>query len=337
MQRSTEFALLAAVFAFVCYLVVPDLALTQGGPGPTVTHDISGFIRVGDSPGPAGILVRLRQYDGGGERDQTTTDERGRFEFHAIPTGIYIITAHFAGYRDLSSQADLRYSRSLVTQLQMERLPEADSRSTPPGGTVRAASVKVPSSRDANKALTDGQRLLFEKKDAATSIAKFKRVIELEPDYVPAYVLLGTAFTATGDWKQAETAFEEAIKRDPADASAWLGAGATLNQQHRYPEAEEKLRKCNELNANLPESHYELARALWATGRWPDAEPSVRRALELDRNHVLAHALLGNILLRKNDTAGAISEFNECLRLQPNGPAADEVRRVVANLKAAKQ
>lgn len=337
MQRSKQFALLAAIALAICYLILASIAVAQSGPKQTFTHDINGFIRVGNTPAPAGVLVQLMRYDGGGEFDQTSSDARGRFEFRGVPTGIYNITAHLEGYRDASYQVDLRYSRSLITQLELERVPTTAEVAVPPGGTVDRTSARLPTSRDASKALMDGERLLFEKNDAKASIEKLKKVIELEPDYVPAYVLVGTAYTAIGDWKQAQSAFDEAVKREPEDAAAWLGSGAALNQQHEYAMAEQKLRKCNELNENLPEGHYELGRSLWALGRWREAEPEVRRTLELDGNHVLAHALLGNILLKKNDKPGAIAEFNEFLRLQPKGPAADQVRQAVAKLNVQKQ
>ena len=44
---------------------------------------------------------------------------------------------------------------------------------------------------------------------------------------------------------------------------------------------------------------------------------------------------LGNILLRKQDAAGALREFKESLRLAPNGPLAEPTRQVVSKIEAA--
>ncbi len=43
--------------------------------------------------------------------------------------------------------------------------------------------------------------------------------------------------------------------------------------------------------------------------------------------------LLGNIALRKNDTPAALNEFQEYLKLDPNGPMADGSRAMVRKLQ----
>jgi hypothetical protein len=44
---------------------------------------------------------------------------------------------------------------------------------------------------------------------------------------------------------------------------------------------------------------------------------------------------MGNILLKKRDAEGALREFQEYLRLDPNGPMAAAVRDVVAKIQKA--
>ena len=47
------------------------------------------------------------------------------------------------------------------------------------------------------------------------------------------------------------------------------------------------------------------------------------------------HVLLGNILLRKRDARGALQEFNEYLKLDPQGPFAPAAREMVARIEKA--
>jgi lipoprotein NlpI len=84
-----------------------------------------------------------------------------------------------------------------------------------------------------------------------------------------------------------------------------------------------------------PEGHYELAKTYWSTGRWQDAEPHAQKAVALLPAMAPPHVLLGNIALRKGDVAGAYSQFQEYLRLDPQGPMAAGVRDLMGKIEQA--
>ncbi|HEY5885328.1 MAG TPA: hypothetical protein VIT88_11610 [Pyrinomonadaceae bacterium] len=65
------------------------------------------------------------------------------------------------------------------------------------------------------------------------------------------------------------------------------------------------------------------------------AYEEVKRALTLNPDLTGAHLLKGNLLLRVSRTADALVEFNEYLRLEPNGPFATETRTLVDKIKKA--
>jgi Flp pilus assembly protein TadD len=81
--------------------------------------------------------------------------------------------------------------------------------------------------------------------------------------------------------------------------------------------------------------HYELAKTYWALGRWQDAAPHAATAVEAMPDLAPPHVLLGNILLRQRDTEGALHQYREYLRLDPNGPMALGTREIVAKLENA--
>jgi hypothetical protein len=47
------------------------------------------------------------------------------------------------------------------------------------------------------------------------------------------------------------------------------------------------------------------------------------------------HVVLGNIALRKQDAAGALKEFQEYLKLDPNGPMAAGAQAMVKKIQDA--
>jgi tetratricopeptide (TPR) repeat protein len=207
------------------------------------------------------------------------------------------------------------------------------SESAKPSPTPEARKRRnIPEVEDA---MSKGQELLFKKHDAKASVEEFKRAVKLDPWYGQAYMLLGLARMQLGEWSDAQWAFEEAEKVEPGNAKAYLGAGSALNEQKDYAAAQKALEHSLELRPDSAEAHYELARSLWGAGKWQAAEPHVRQSIELNKDYAGPHALMGNIYLQREDPEAALKEFEECQRLDPEGPMAPAVKDMIAQLKKA--
>ena len=183
--------------------------------------------------------------------------------------------------------------------------------------------------------MAKGQDLLFKKHDARASVEEFRRATKLDPWYGQAYLLLGLAQMQLQQWSDAQWAFEEAAKVEPGNAKAYLGAGSALNEQKNYADAQKALQHSLEIRPDSAEAHYELGRSLWGLGKWQAAEPHVRQAIELNKDYAGPHALMGNIYIQREDPEAALAEFEECLRLDPEGGLAPSVKEIIAQLKKA--
>ena len=71
-----------------------------------------------------------------------------------------------------------------------------------------------------------------------------------------------------------------------------------------------------------PEAHANLGVALAKKGDWDGAIAEYREALRLNPDNDIAHANLGAALGNKGDWDGAIAEYREALRLNPNNDGA---------------
>lgn len=196
-------------------------------------------------------------------------------------------------------------------------------------------SAKQPSSLKAQEQLAKAEELLIQKRQPRESIKEFKKLLEIDPQYGPGYVLLGTAHMQLQEWADAQSAFEKAAKVDPGNASAYLGVGAAMNQQQEFSGAEKPLRRSLELDPDSAEAEYELGRSLWGLKKWQEAEPCARKAIEVDKNFPPAHILMGNISLRHRDAKSALAEYQEYLRLDPQGQHAEAVKEMVAKIEKA--
>jgi len=200
---------------------------------------------------------------------------------------------------------------------------------------TESRTAKRRTSPEVEDTMNKGRELLFQKHDAKASIEEFKKVIKLDPWYGQGYLLLGFAHMQLQHWSEAQWAFEEAAKVEPGNAQAYLGSGSALNEQKDYAGAQKALQHSLELQPDSAEAHYEMARSLCALGKWEAAEPHASRAIEINKDYSGPHVLMGNIYLQQEDPDAALAEFQEYLRLDPQGSLAPQVKEMVSQLEKA--
>ncbi len=322
--------------AFIAFLIpVPVQAQTGMTQGPFANVYIKIQVRKPDgSAAPQGILIRLESA-GAGMVDQCTTGSDGHCQFSPRTTGLYVLSLRQPGYLEIRKEVDIRDTRGAYVTLDLKPEPGRNESSAPKdseGTAVSVADLAVPD--NARKEFDAGQKAL-EAKDFNSGIAHLQKAIKLYDAFPQAYTMLGGAYVEQERYKEAEAALQKAIQLDPKASGAYIELGATFNQMKNYAEAEKALNQGLELNPDAVAGHYELAKTYMALGRWQDAEPHAVKALAGLPDVPPVHVLMGNILLKKRDAEGALREFQEYLRLDPNGPMAAAVRDVVAKIQKA--
>jgi Flp pilus assembly protein TadD len=319
--------------------LLPPTLLAQHGnpPKPNFAMQIQAQARLKDnSPAPPGTLLELDLQDGE-MVEQCQTDSTGRCRFSPPSHGIYVVRAKAAGYKEASQLVDLQNAQTGMANLVLTPIPGEAPLEPPPGAgdhLVSAADLGVPA--NAWQEYQKGQQALA-KKDVDGGISHLQKAIKLYAAFPQAYTLLGNAYLQQQNFRSAQTALEKAVQLDPKSGDAYLGLGAVFNQTKNYPEAEKALTRGLELNPDAILGEYELAKAYWAMGRWQDAEPHAEKAVNALPNLAGAHVLMGDILLRKKNPAGALHEFQEYLRLDPKGPMASSVQDMIAKIQKALQ
>lgn len=289
------------------------------------------FVRINNLAAPAGIGVRL-EADPGGMVDQQMTDASGKVTFTPKSPTTYVVVIHEQGYKEVVRHVDLSLTPSSAVTVELIPIP-GEAPASGRGGTISSSELAIP--EPARKEFEEGQKLLEDKHDASGSVGHFQKAVKLYEKFPQAYTLLGLAYLQDKKLPESRAALEHAIQLDPQAGPAYISLGGCLNQLKDYPAAEKALLKGIELSPESPEGHYELARTYWALHRWQDAEPHAEKAEKLQPSVAGVHVLMGNILLQKRDTAGALKEFNEYLKLDPHGAMSDPVRAMVAKLEKA--
>jgi Tfp pilus assembly protein PilF len=322
-------------------------------PSPTpalVERRISGMVKLDGQPAPKGLRVSLQiafrpnERNAGDEVAHTETDAAGKFIFdHLELLGnhegkeAFAVSAVYPSYHGDVKVLDLTSVTSGETDLFLRKLvPEKNpvvSRA-PAAPAITPLSPTRPSKNpQAQEAMQQAEELLFRKNDPKGSIELLKKAVKLDPWYGPGYLLLGLAQMQTGNWSEAQWAFEETTKVEPGNARGYLGVGSALNEQGNYAAAQKALEKSLDIREDSAETHFELARSLAAAGKWDAAEPHVRRSIELNPDYAGPHVLMGNIALQAGDATTALDEFRTYLRLAPQGSLAPQVKATISELE----
>jgi TolB-like protein/DNA-binding winged helix-turn-helix (wHTH) protein/tetratricopeptide (TPR) repeat protein len=121
--------------------------------------------------------------------------------------------------------------------------------------------------------------------------------------------------------------FEEAIRKDPTFAPAYVGiaeayenlgtifVGASPSEVR--PKTMRAARKALELDPGLAEAHVLLASVQQKQWQWAQAEAEYKRALELKPNDAAAHRGYANWLLSQGRTEEALAWFGHARELDP--------------------
>ena len=321
---------------FFCLLFAAVLQAQRNGGG-RIGGTIDVQVRYPDGrPGPRGIHVRLEAAEGGAEADQETI-QGGKCQFNESNSGVFIVRIADGGYKEVSERVELIASPKAYVVLSLIELnPEPKPEITvPPRGPSESLSVKdlaIP--ENARQEVAKGQDAL-RAKNTDEAVRHFQRAIKIYEAYPQAYHLLGEAYAEQQHWPDAESALKRSIELEPKLADSYMGLGALRNQTKNYAGAEEALRKGLELKPDFPMAQYELAKTYSATGRWQDAAPLAEAAVKELPDLAPAHVVLANIRLKQRNGPAALHEYQEYLRLAPEGPMAPQVRDVVAKLQSA--
>jgi eukaryotic-like serine/threonine-protein kinase len=121
----------------------------------------------------------------------------------------------------------------------------------------------------------------------------FKRAIELNPNYAPAYHWQSQFLARMGRWDEGMASMQEALRRDPISIPTNTALGWLYFYSHRFREAKQQAEKTVEMNPYFVHAHVLRAEAAAHLGLSADAEASIARATALSSDELLNRRYAG--------------------------------------------
>jgi tetratricopeptide (TPR) repeat protein len=201
------------------------------------------------------------------------------------------------------------------------------------------------------KYLASGKKYVAQGKEKE-AIIQFSNAVKIDPHYAAAHFELAKAYLKTGSGLSGYTELRHTVDLDPKNVEARLDLGQILLAAHQYPKAEEQakaivaidpknadayglmagiamaagdrgtaltdIQQAIALNPNRSGFHAELGLIQGSDPATMNAgEDQLEKAVTLDPKNAVAHLVLGAILEKKGDTAGAIQQAQAATQADP--------------------
>ncbi len=139
--------------------------------------------------------------------------------------------------------------------------------------------------------------LLFRSGDMEGAIEFFRRAIEIKPEYVHAYVSLGSAQLRIDQLEAAERSFRRALEFDDENALAYLGLGQTYELFGSPDEAIRYVERALELDPESADATFTLALIYAGQAEHEREFEALTRTVGIDPQNSQAYSRLADIFL----------------------------------------
>ena len=149
------------------------------------------------------------------------------------------------------------------------------------------------------------------------------------PDDAQAHLNLGALMLSRLETQAAITEFQTATKLNPAQPEAHDMLGSALRSIGRSNDALAEYRVALRLDPSFMDARYNLAVTFAHEGRFREAVPNLRAVVNAFPNSSRLRNELGEVLAKSGDAAGALSQFDFALQLDPSNQYAAKNRESV--------
>lgn len=138
------------------------------------------------------------------------------------------------------------------------------------------------------------------------------------PNKARVQVSLGDALRSAGRHRDAETAYETALRLDGDDVLTHVNLASLYIERRRYPQAEALLRLALAKGFHHPKVYNNLALIALAQGREEEALGMLAQVFKLDARDLMAHELLSLYYMNQQQLSEALQVADRGLAYWPN-------------------
>ncbi|MDB9487684.1 tetratricopeptide repeat protein [Dolichospermum circinale CS-537/01] len=169
------------------------------------------------------------------------------------------------------------------------------------------------------------------------AIQAFDEAIKQKPEFIHlAYYGKGLALGWSGKGSEAITALELAVKSQPDSFPAWYGLSIGYRESNQLDKALAAINQAIQLQPNNPNVYAQKWVVLISLKRYREAAAAINKAIELSPRAVF-YVGRGGVRYESGDKQGAIDDYNQAIKINPNFAEAYVGRGIVRKELGDKQ
>lgn len=343
------------LYSFYRPILILVLAVSTGSAQQTLS--ISGQVVMEDGSPPPGF-ASIERHCGGQKFVETQTDPKGRFTFTVVGShdsavidasesrsrpGGGVRPGFARGTWDLSGcdvRAVLAGFRSSQYKLGMRSIFDSPDiglihlRPITQAETARVSITSLNAPPKARKAFDQAVKELAGKNaNLPKAIVRLEKAVAAHLTYAAAWTLLGETRLRMKNSDDAGEAFRRAIDADANYLPPYLPLMRLEMSQGRWKSVASLSSHALKLDPHTTEAEFHYAVASMYLGETAKAK-KLAVSVQLGSRAAafpLTHHLLGVIYAQEGNAAQAADEFRAFVRLQPDSPVAEDVRKQLAD------
>jgi TolB-like protein/tetratricopeptide (TPR) repeat protein len=211
---------------------------------------------------------------------------------------------------------------TVAARLKVDFASPADAR---PQGTAPGPSL------EAWEAFRRGQQASDRGEDLVVAEQYFRKAIDADPRFAPAYLALAETLVAqiyrSGarrevNLPEAESAVNTVLQLDPTLPDAWIASANFASDRGDMQAAESMYRKAIEITPNSSRAYEKLSDLMWDTGRLDESTRYAEKCVALDPLSIGANQSLARNLVAAGRLDEAETVYRRMVELNPTAPAA---------------
>jgi len=306
------------------------LAGSAAAQGDTEATKILGIVKDAGTHEPV-VSARVDISSAKGMASPTTyTNTEGTFYFNRLSDGDYRVTIRKIGYQDIETGVTIIATHQTRVELEMHR--EVSDAGTAPSSSETISSHQLTVPVNAREDYKKGKDLMA-KKDYSSALNAFEKAVSEYDPYYEAYADMGVAQFLLGHTPEAIQSFQKSIDLSKGKyADAVFDYANLLNDTRDFVNAAPLARQDIALEDMTWRGYFQLARALLGLKQIPEAEKNARKAQQLNPQDRQIYVILTNIHIAKRDYPAVLDDIDSYLKLDPDSPAAQQMRTTRAQV-----
>jgi len=266
----------------------------------------------------------------------TLSDSSGRFHFHRLRAGAYIVAVYQPRRGEARQSAEVGPGtadahRRVFLPLDFKETDFEFTDSVRRRHAVSTSQLAIPPK--AYHEYAEAQKDLG-KHDADSAEKHLEESVKLAPQFASAWNNLGTIAYQTARYPRAEQCFREAMAQDPTAFEPLVNLGGVLLNLNKLDEALVYNQRAVLARPNEPLANSQLGMTYFTAGELDLAVKYLEIACRLDPAHFSHPQLtLAEIHLRRGDNTAAAAVLEDFLTHHPDYPTAARIRETIEKLR----